>query len=111
MNSENLATILALVGGIAAATATIVTAVKKVGEGNYATAVRRIENLEQLTGRQNTIIVHLSNWQVDARELIRMAANQILSLGGHWTDEMRTLQHRLDREISVEKILQDEDAK
>ncbi|WNY15159.1 membrane protein [Rhodococcus phage MacGully] len=100
--SENLATILALLGGIAASAATIITAVKRVGAGNYATVVSRMEAQENLSNRQSQIIIHLSNWQLTARETIRTATNEIVNLGGTLSPRLRGLLIELERDLPLD---------
>lgn len=103
--SENLATIIALLGGLAAAVATIVTAIKKVGEGNYTTIKKRLEHVEVHQRRQNVVIGYLTDWQLIGRELLRLYAARMVSAGMEITPEMKRLQKELERELPLEQLM------
>jgi hypothetical protein len=107
--SENLATILALLGGLAAAVATITTAIKKVGEGNYTTIKKRLEHVEVHQRRQNVVIGYLTDWQLIGRELLRLYAAKMVSAGMEITPEMKRLQKELERELPLEQLMVVED--
>lgn len=103
--SENLATILALLGGLAAAVATITTAIKKVGEGNYTTLKNRLEHVETHQHRQNIVIGYLTDWQLIGRELLRLYAAKMVSAGMEITPEMKRLQRELEKELPLEQLM------
>lgn len=103
--SENLATILALLGGLAAAVATITTAIKKVGEGNYTTLKNRLEQVEIHQRRQNVVIGYLTDWQLVGRELIRLMSGKLVNVGVEFTPEMKRLQKELERELPLEQLM------
>jgi len=103
--TENLATIIALLGGLAAAVATIVTAIKKVGEGNYTTLKNRLEHVERHQRRQNVVIGYLTDWQLVGRELIRIMYGKMVSAGIEITPEMKRLQSELERELPLEQLM------
>ena len=108
--TENLATIIALLGGLAAAVATIVTAIKKVGEGNYTTLKNRLEHVERHQRRQNVVIGYLTDWQLVGRELIRLMSGKLISVGVEFTPEMKRLQKELERELPLEQLMIAENA-
>lgn len=103
--SENLATILALLGGLAAAVATITTAIKKVGEGNYTTLKNRLEQVEIHQRRQNVVIGYLTDWQLVGRELIRLLSGKMVQQGMEFTPEMKRLQRELEKELPLEQLI------
>jgi hypothetical protein len=103
--TENLATIIALLGGLAAAVATIVTAIKKVGEGNYVTLKNRLEHVERHQRRQNVVIGYLTDWQLVGRELIRLMSGKMVSVGIEFTPEMKRLQDELEKELPLEQLM------
>lgn len=107
--SENLATILALLGGLAATVATVVTAIHKVGEGNYATLKERVVTVETNQRRQNVVIGYLTDWQLVARELMRLMSGKMADSGVLFTPEMKRLQKELERELPLEQLITDED--
>ncbi|WNM69950.1 membrane protein [Rhodococcus phage GuyFagieri] len=111
MDPELIKALAMLLAGVATATATIIVAVKKVAEGNYVTVRRRLAAVELNQRRQNVIIGHLSNWQVIARQLMRQQTAKIISLGGEIDPEMLRLQAFLDRELTIEEIMADDDQK
>lgn len=107
--TENVLTILAILGGIATAAATIITSVKKVGEGNYMTVKRRLFSVEKNQRRQNIIIGFLTDWQLSARELIRLQSNRLVDLGVPLTPQMLALQEVLQRDLTMEELLADDE--
>jgi hypothetical protein len=106
--SEDLATILALLSGIAAAAGVIITSIKKVGEGNYATLKQRLIAVEKNQARQNKVIGFLTEWQLVGRHMIRILTNERIEMGAELTPEMQALQVRLDKELTLEELM-DED--
>lgn len=108
--SENLATLLALLGGLAAAVATIVTAIRKVGEGNYNTLKERVVSVETNQRRQNVVIGYLTDWQLVGRELIRLMSGKLIDMGVEFTPEMRRLQKELERELPLEQLMAEDQA-
>lgn len=107
--SEDIATILALLSGIAAAVGVILTAIKKVGEGNYATVTRRLADVEKNQRRQNKLIGHLTEWQLVGRHLIRLMTNKLVETGLEMTPEMTALHERLDKELTLEDLMDDDE--
>lgn len=94
---DTVATITALLAGIAAAVATIVTSIKKVGEGNYVTVTNRLR-------RSNIVVDFLTDWQYNAKQLHRLQANKIIELGGTLTPEMLVLHELLRRDMTLEEL-------
>lgn len=107
--SEDIATILALISGIAAAAGVIIASVKKVGEGNYATLKQRLVVVERNQTRQNKVIGFLTEWQLVGRHMIRITTNKLVEMGADLTPEMQSLQARLDKELTLEELMDEED--
>lgn len=107
--SEDIATILALLSGIAAAAGVIITSIKKVGEGNYATLKQRLIVVEQNQARQNKVIGFLTEWQLVGRHMIRITTNKLIEMGADLTPEMQALQARLDKELTLEELMDEEE--
>lgn len=107
--TEDVATILAILGGIATAAAAIITSVKKVGEGNYSTLKIRLAQVEKNQRRQNIVIGFLTEWQLVGRELIRLMGGEIVNAGSEFTPQMQELQRRLNKELTLEDLLADDE--
>lgn len=105
---DTVATITALLAGIAAAVATIVTSIKKVGEGNYVTVTNRLGISERNLRRSNLVVDFLTDWQLDAKQLHRLQANAIIEAGGTLTPEMLALHERLRKEMTLEELIADD---
>jgi len=101
---EQITAALALIGGLAAAVGTILTSLKKVQEGNYKTLLRRVDDVERTLKRQNVVVIYLTNWQFDARRLMRLMGNKLAELGIEFTPEMRGIQARLDKELNLDEM-------
>ncbi len=62
--------ILAVIGGVAGAAATIVTALRKVEDSNIATLTERVAKLEAHSTAQDRQISALDDWKLAARHYI-----------------------------------------
>ena len=106
---EQITAALAILGGAAAAVGTVLTSLKKVQEGNYRTLLRRLTAVEQTLKRQDVVVIYLTNWQFDARRLMRLMGNRLVELGIEFTPEMRSIQARLDRELNLDQMEEGQD--
>lgn len=99
---EQIGVLLALLSGLAASVATIITSLKKVQQGNYRTLETRLRDVERNQQRTNILVTYLTDWQFNARQLIRLMANKLADMGVDFTPEMKAIQIRLDREPDLE---------
>lgn len=108
MDMQTAGAVVALLAGLAAGIGTVITSLRKVEEGNYATLRNRVTTVEKNQRQQNVIIAHLTEWQLIARQWMRQSQIQAATHGLNPTDEMERLQERLDRELNIEDLLASE---
>lgn len=108
MDMQTAGALVALLAGLAAGIGTVITSLRKVEEGNYATLRNRVTTVEKNQRQQNVIIAHLTEWQLIARQWMRQSQIQAATHGLNPTDEMERLQERLDRELNIEDLLASE---
>lgn len=109
MDMQTVGAIVALLAGLAAGIGTVITSLRKVEEGNYATLRNRVVAVEKTQRQQNVIIAHLTEWQLIARQYMRLQTNQASAHGLEPTPEMTRLQGRLDTELDLDGLLAAED--
>lgn len=108
MDMQTVGAVVALLAGLAAGVGTVITSLRKVEEGNYATLRNRVATVEKNQRQQNIIIAHLTEWQLIARQWMRQSQIQAATNGLNPTEEMGRLQERLDRELNIEDLLANE---
>lgn len=109
MDMQTIGAIVALLAGLAAGIGTVITSLRKVEEGNYATLRNRVTSVEKTQRQQNVIIAHLTEWQLMARQYMRLQTNQASAHGLEPTPEMTRLQSRLDTELDLDGLLMADD--
>ena len=107
--TEVLGAVGAFIGAVLGAVGLFIKTWRQVGESNAAILLRKVDALEANQRRQEVINQHLTSWQFDARELIRLQSNRLVDLGVEMTPQMVVLQRRLSQEIDYTALYDDDE--
>ena len=80
---------------------------RQVEQSNAVTLAKRVADLEANASRQDVINQHLTGWQYNAREAIRLLTNGWIEMGRPLSAALETLQGKLNEEIDYASLYTD----